>query len=299
MGASSGAGGESMRMEVVPVELLRDHPDNDYSMNREALDDLRESIRRDGLAQPPLVREFGDGYQIISGHRRVSCFRELAKESPELYSRIPVNVLSDCSDERALVLLDVSNLMVRHLTVKERAKRYERLWKAVPALRRQQPELKGVRTSQVIADIVTRETGQPVSRATIDRALAAGKRAQEVEALVDELSGSLIDAWVSEFTNREGFSATVIRDVAARDGSVQRELLAEYQRDALSPKQFEKRLNYKSPKTEEDIERALDQVIGILHDVSAWRKQYGAAVDTYRLAHIRKQLDKISSSTSR
>jgi outer membrane protein OmpA-like peptidoglycan-associated protein len=80
-------------------------------MERGALDDLRDSIERDGLAQPPLVREHDGGYQIVAGHRRVACYRELAKENPEKYSTIPVNILSDCDDERALILLDVTNLI--------------------------------------------------------------------------------------------------------------------------------------------------------------------------------------------
>ncbi len=285
----------SFKLEHVPLELLHDHPDNDYSMEREALDELRESIRRDGLAQPPLVRECDGGYQIISGHRRVACYRELAKEDPQAYATMPVNVLADCDDERALILLDVTNLMVRHLSVMERARRYERLWNTVPALRKKRPELKGVRTSQIIADIVTRETGQSVSRATIDRALAAGKRAQEVGALVGMHADELIAPWAQELTEREGFSPDVVKELASRDETVQRRLLADYQRDGLSPKQFERMISYEAPKTDVDIEHALDQVIRTLRDVSAWRKKYGAAVDTYRVEHIRTQLDKLTN----
>ena len=278
----------------MPLAKLHDHPDNDYSMERGALDDLRESIERDGLAQPPLVREHEGGYQIVSGHRRVACCRELAKQNPELFSTIPVNVLEDCDDERALILLDVTNLMVRQLTVKERAKRYERLWNTVPALRKKHPELRGVRTSQVISDIIARETGQSISRATIDRALAAGKKAHEVEELVIQYSDVLIKPWIDVITLTDGFSPKLVKELAARDESVQRRLLADYQRDELTPKQLEKTLDYVSPKTEIDIERALDQVISTLHDVAAWHKKYGAAVDMYRVEHIRAQLGKLT-----
>ena len=288
------AAANNLRLENVSLDVLHDHPDNDYSMERGALDDLRDSIERDGLAQPPLVREHDGGYQIVAGHRRVACYRELAKENPEKYSTIPVNILSDCDDERALILLDVTNLMVRQLTVKERAKRYERLWNTVPALRDKHPELRGVRTSQVISDIIARETGQSVSRATVDRALAAGKKAQEVEVLLDQYSDVLIKPWIDEITLTEGFSPKLVKEIAARDESVQRQLLADYQRDNLTPKQLEKTLDYVAPKTEVDIERALDQVISTLRDVAAWHKKYGAAVDMYRIEHIRTQLSKIT-----
>ena len=114
-----------------------------------------------------------------------------------------MNVLLDCDDDRALVLLEVTNLMMRQLSPVERARRFERLWDIVPGLREKSPELRGVCTSQVIADIVTRETGNPISRASVDRVLAAGRRAQEVSELVDVYSDSLIDPWRGElFSSR-------------------------------------------------------------------------------------------------
>ena len=284
----------AIRLENVSLDLLFDHPDNDYSMDEKAIEELLESIRRDGLAQPPLVRPLKTGYQIVSGHRRVECYRRLAKNDPDTYSTIPVNVLEDCSDERALILLDVTNLMVRQLSVAERAKRYERLWKTVPSLREKQPELRGVRTSQVIADIVTRETGQSVSRATIDRALAAGKRAKEVGELVKAYSDVLIEPWAHELSSREGFSPAAVKEIASRDESVQRQLLADYQRNDMTPKQLEKMLAFEAPKNDVDIEHALDQVIRTLRDVSAWHRKYGAAVDMYRVGHIRTQLEKLT-----
>jgi len=125
-----------------------------------------------------------------------------------------VNVLLDCDDDRALVLLEVTNLMMRQLSPVERARRFERLWDIVPGLREKSPELRGVRTSQVIADIVTRETGNPISRASVDRVLAAGRRAQEVSELVDAYSDSLIDPWRGEVeVVRGGDCPDVIRPV--------------------------------------------------------------------------------------
>ena len=283
---------EGMRLEMLPLDVLHDHPENDYSMDSAALEELLDSIRRDGLAQPPIVRPHGDGYQIIAGHRRVECYRRLAAENPETYSSIPANILEDCSDERALVLLDVTNLMVRQLTVTERAKRYERLWKTVPELRVKQPELRGVRTSQVISDIITRETGQSVSRATVDRVLAAGKRAQAVNDLVDKRRGELVDQWANELKTREGFSEEAVNELASREGSVQKQIFADYQRGKMTPRQLERSLAHENPKTDADVERALDSVIKTLRDVAAWQKK-GAAVDTYRVDYIRKQLDKL------
>lgn len=298
--ATDAAAKMPMHMETVDLSDLTDHPDNDYPVREQEMADLVDSIRRDGLAQLPLVRRvIGDDgepfLQILSGHRRVECFRRLAAEDPA-YATMPVNVIDDCSDERALVLLDISNLMVRQLAPLERAKRFERLWNTVPELRKQAPELKGVRTSQIIAEIITRETGQAISRASVDRALAAGRRAQEVSNLVDECEDSLVKGWKNEFRIHEGFTPETVKEIASRDESVQKQLLADYQRENMTPKQLDKQLKRIAAKSEADVENALDGIISTLRTISAWKAEYGVRIDTYRVDHIRTQLDKLLKS---
>lgn len=284
----------ALHMEQISLEQLYEHPDNDYPADPRELDELCASIREDGLAQLPLVRPMGDGYQIIAGHRRVACYRRLAEKDATRWGAVPCNVSDDCDDTRAMILLDATNLMTRQLSVAERARRYERLWKSVPALRETSPELKGVRTSQVISDIISRETGQSVSRATIDRAIAAGRKAKEVSKLADEKAERLAPEWHQEIKQREGFTPAAVREIAARSEEAQHNLWADYQREELTPSQMSKRLEHAAPKDYRDVERALDQVIGLLRDVSAWNKQYAATVDTYRLNYIRNQLDRLS-----
>lgn len=251
------------------------------------------SIREDGLAQLPLVRPYEDGYQIIAGHRRVACYRRLAEEDPEAYGNIPANVTDDCDDDRALILLDATNLMTRQLTPTERAKRFERLWKAVPALRKKSPELKGVRTSQVISDIISRETGQPISRATVDRAIAAGRKAKEVSELAESHKEDLSPEWVQEIGDQEGFTPDTVRDLASKSEKEQRALWADYQRDQMTPRQLSKHLDKQAPKGDRDVQQALDKVTDLLSQVSSWHHKYDAAIDSYRLSYIRHQIEKL------
>ena len=286
---------EHLHLQNVPLSKLHAHPDNDYPSSEKELQELMESIRADGLAQPPLVRPHGRGYQIISGHRRVECYRRLAKEDPDTYRTMPVNITDDCDDERAKILLDATNLMTRQLTPIERAKRFERLWKAVPALRQKSPELKGVRTSQVISEIITRETGQPISRASVDRALAAGRRAKEVNELADSKAEELAPEWRDEVKRREGFTPEAVKAIADKSTDDQHTLWADYQRDQMTPRQLTKSLERKAPKGDRDAEQALDQVIKLLRDVSSWNATYGAAIDSYRLNYIRGQVDKLTA----
>lgn len=180
---------------------------------------------------------------------------------------MPCTVREDLDDEMALILLDTTNLMTRQLSPLERAKRFERIWNLVPALRKRDENLRGVRTSQVIADIVTKETGQSVSRATIDRALMAGRRAKEVNDLTEQYSDNLISGWYKEFKAREGFTPDLVKAIATRDGRVQEQLFADYQRNELTPKQLANMLEHKRSKTDVDAERMLDAMIRVSANV--------------------------------
>lgn len=278
-----------MHMEQVPLEDLLEHPDNDYPLDD--IDDLADSIRREGLAQLPLVRPYNGRYQMIAGHRRLAAFRRLAEQDPS-FSVMPVNVMEDMDDERALVLLDATNLMTRQMTPLERAAKFRRIKELVPNLREKSPELRGVRTNKVIADLITEQTGQPISEATVKRALAAAKRAEESRAAAGELADQLIPGWQEE-VHAGVFPVELVRQIAARDSSVQRDLYVEYQRDGLSVKQLAKRLEVRRAKGDVDGERVLDRMIRDARDLQAMKKVDGVDVDRYRLDYLRRLLAKL------
>lgn len=281
-----------LHIEYVDVNRLYDHPDNDYGLDESELLDLMDSIRREGLGQLPLVRPMGEGYQIIAGHRRVECYRRLSKEDAEVYGVMPVSVREDVNDELALVLLDVTNLMTRELTSVERAKKFGRIAAHVPEMRKRDPSLRGVRTNAVIADIITRETGKSISEATVKRAISAGKRVEESRQLLDEYAGSIISSWQEEMAvNR--FPAELVREIATRDASVQRDLFADYQREQMTPKDLLQRLEYRKPKTDLDSERLLDNMIVQAREISKMKKVDGVSIDAYRLTYLINLLKKL------
>lgn len=110
----------------IPLSDIQEHPSNvAYSMDEEGIARLAESIRRDGLTDLPLVRRLrGGGFQMISGHRRMAAFRLLSQQGPS-YSKIPCRIVSDVSDEQAVVLLHTANFFTRSLTVTERVCRHQ------------------------------------------------------------------------------------------------------------------------------------------------------------------------------
>ena len=86
-----------------------------------ALDELRRSIEEKGIIQPITVRRYGDGYQLISGERRVRAAREAG------LTEVPAYVIAVRSDEEMLELALVENLQREVLNPIEVAISYRRL----------------------------------------------------------------------------------------------------------------------------------------------------------------------------
>lgn len=91
------------------------------TMQPEALSELAESIKQQGLLQPVLVREIGhNSYEIIAGERR---FR--ASQLAGL-TEVPV-IIKEVSDKDALLMAMVENLQREDLNVLEEARAMHRL----------------------------------------------------------------------------------------------------------------------------------------------------------------------------
>lgn len=86
-----------------------------------ALDELKRSIQEKGIIQPITVRRHGDGYQLISGERRVLAAREAGLRT------IPAYIIRVRSDEELLELALIENLQREHLNPIEIAISYKRL----------------------------------------------------------------------------------------------------------------------------------------------------------------------------
>jgi ParB family transcriptional regulator, chromosome partitioning protein len=82
-----------------------------------ALDKLTDSIAAIGVLAPPVLRQKGDGYQIVAGFRRIEACRLLGR------SEIPARVLPEDSDHRTCVRLAIGdNSLQRPLNLIETAR---------------------------------------------------------------------------------------------------------------------------------------------------------------------------------
>ncbi len=96
--------------DVLTTALVRDRkggPDTD-------LPELVTSIREVGLSNPIRVEARDDGkYELIQGFRRLSAYRELAKDDPETYGLIPAVILPHGEDLASLYRQMVDENLIR------------------------------------------------------------------------------------------------------------------------------------------------------------------------------------------
>jgi ParB family transcriptional regulator, chromosome partitioning protein len=108
----------------------------------EVLSALTESVRRDGVLMPILVRPMGDGYELIAGERRWR-----ASQAAGLLE-IP-SIVRDVDDLQALELAIVENEQRDNLTAIESARAYQRMMDEFGCTQQQVAERIGVSRAQV------------------------------------------------------------------------------------------------------------------------------------------------------
>ncbi|KPL07657.1 hypothetical protein AMJ86_03590 [bacterium SM23_57] len=106
-------------IEITQIQPNPFQPRKDFPS--EALRELMESIKKDGMLQPIVVRPKGKGYQLVIGERRLRAAKMLGLE------RVPANILSDLDDNRMLELALIENLQREDLNPIEIAKGLQQL----------------------------------------------------------------------------------------------------------------------------------------------------------------------------
>ena len=110
----------SRLIELDPQKIQPNPKQPRLHFDEDALLELAESIRRDGLQEPIIVRERNGEYQLVSGERRVRA--SILAERPT----IPA-VCRDISDKEMLKLGLIENIQREDLNPIELAKAYEAL----------------------------------------------------------------------------------------------------------------------------------------------------------------------------
>lgn len=105
----------------VPVAKVRPNPNQPrQDFDPEALGELVESVSRNGVLQPIIVRAAGDGYELIAGERRLRAAVQAG------LATIPA-ILRPATDNESLELSLVENIQRENLNPMEQAKAYKNL----------------------------------------------------------------------------------------------------------------------------------------------------------------------------
>jgi ParB family chromosome partitioning protein len=112
-------GGEPLWVDVDRISPGRGQPRRRF--DDDALDELADSIRANGVLQPLLVTETLGRYELIAGERRLRAATRAGLD------RVPVIVKRDVSPEQLVELALVENVQREDLTPMEQARGYQRL----------------------------------------------------------------------------------------------------------------------------------------------------------------------------
>lgn len=151
------------KLQQLPVELLqRGQFQPRRQMDKEALDDLSNSIAKQGVLQPIVARKLSSGdYEIIAGERRWRAAQQAGLD------RVPV-VVRELSDEEAMVIGLIENLQREDLNPIEEARGMQRLIEEFTM------------THQQVADSVSR------SRAAVSNLLRLLSLQSDVSLLLEQ-----------------------------------------------------------------------------------------------------------------
>ena len=103
----------------LPPDKLTPFAKHPYRVQEDAaMDELVESVRTHGILSPLLARPKGEGYELVSGHRRRLAAQKLGMPT------VPV-LVREMTDDEAVILMVDSNLQRENLLPSEKAFAYK------------------------------------------------------------------------------------------------------------------------------------------------------------------------------
>ena len=107
------------KVDELPLDELKPFKDHPFKViGDEEMERLKDSIRESGVLIPALARPAENGYELISGHRRLAACRALG------LSTMP-GIVRNLTDEEAVIAMVDSNLQREHILPSEKAFAYK------------------------------------------------------------------------------------------------------------------------------------------------------------------------------
>lgn len=203
--------GAERQLQVSEIRPNPFQPRTDFES--EALGELVESIRENGLLQPLVVRPAGDGWELVAGERRWRALRKLGWE------RVPA-IVRELDDDQMLVLALVENLQREGLSPVEEARGYRQLVESFGLTQQEVAERVGRDRSTVANTLRLLKLGDEIQAMLGDGRLTAGharallglddpeaRRASAEKVVADDLSVRATEQLVRRMKREDGEGA--------------------------------------------------------------------------------------------
>ena len=113
------------KVEEISLSMLTPFKGHPFQVkDDEEMERLKDSIRESGVLVPALVRMTEEGYELISGHRRMAACHALGMET------MPV-IVRNLTDAEAVITMVDSNLQREHILPSEKAFAYKMKYEAL------------------------------------------------------------------------------------------------------------------------------------------------------------------------
>lgn len=164
--APAGTAGGEIR---VSIDLLKPNPHQPRKeFDKDALQELADSIKEHGIIQPPLVEETGNGdYYIIAGERRTRAAKLAGLKE------IPVRI-QKFSDEKKLEVALIENIQREDLNALEEALAYKKLMDMAGITQEEAAKRVGKNRSTVANAIRLLKLPEDMQSALADEKITAG-----------------------------------------------------------------------------------------------------------------------------
>lgn len=148
--------------DEVPIDMVQPNPNQPRTnFNKDELEELSESIKKNGLLQPILVREKDGKYEIIAGERRWQASKLAGM------NKVPIRI-RDVDDDETIALALIENIQRSDLNPIEEAYGYRRMME------------RGKMTQSQVAQAVSK------GRSTVANALRLLELPEEAQQLLFE-----------------------------------------------------------------------------------------------------------------
>jgi ParB family chromosome partitioning protein len=219
----------------LPIEQIEANPFQPREeFNPEALSELAESIKEQGIIQPITVRKMGyDKYQLISGERRLKASKLAGLTEIPCYIRI-------ANDQQMLEMALVENIQRESLNALEIAISYQRL----------------LDECELTQEELSQRVGK--NRTTVTNYLRLLKLPAEVQVAVRDNKITMGHARALINIDDQLTQTTILRNIILKDLSVREveEIVRNLNRQPAAPKEKQ------TVSIPEDIENFRDQIAG-------------------------------------